>query len=193
MFHEVDHEKISDVPGAIPRELQILAMLKARLKAGGAAKYMPDFPILKPKVNRVQMRLILGTHHPQGVEVFRTVQKKAETNQIETRRKIAHNEDHQLSIFSDEDLTQMELDGRGVGGKRSLSQALAECRKIVFRHHKAVKFDSLAAQIMEVAAVRTTDVKDILVTLKSEGFLNFDLVGKAKKPSDDTLISRSGK
>lgn len=42
-------------------EERVLSLLKKRLKDSKAARYVPDFPILKPKENRIKMRLLLGT------------------------------------------------------------------------------------------------------------------------------------
>ena len=185
------HEKISTLPGTPPRAMQILAMLKDRLKSKGAARFMPDFAILKPRADRVQMRLILGTHHAQGVEVFRTVQKKIETVQAETRRTLATGDDPQSSIFPSEALNTMDLDGRGVGGERSLTLARTACIEIMNKADRPVRFEVLAARVMEDAAVRMTNVKDLVVKLRALGLLSFDLDGGAKKPVDATPIRRA--
>ena len=47
--------------------------------------------ILKPLEKRVKMRLLLGTHHFLGVEVFRNVQKDVETKAVSTRQTFQSN------------------------------------------------------------------------------------------------------
>ncbi|GAB1361984.1 hypothetical protein MASR1M32_12200 [Rhodobacter sp.] len=183
------NDKIAHGPGASPREIQILDMLKDRLKSRQAAKYMPDFAILKPRADRVQMRLVLGTHHVQGVEVFRTVQKTVQGVQVETRQGLA--DGGQQGLFSALETTELYLAGEGVGGAKSLKIAKEICKEIMTPIFHGVHFDALAAQIMEKAAVRMTNVKDIVLELRSSGFLKFDLDPGAKKPSDRTLIWRT--
>ena len=41
-----------------------------------------------PKKERVKMRLILGTHSPKGLEVFRDVQEKVEKQEMEMRHNL---------------------------------------------------------------------------------------------------------
>lgn len=183
--------KIETGASALPREAQILNLLKDRLKAHKAAKYMPDFAILKPRADRVQMRLILGTQHAQGVEVFRTVEKKTQAVQVETRRAIAQPDGDATSLFSPEALNDLELAGAGVGGPKSIRAAKSACSNLMGRIDHAVRFDDLAARVMETAPVRMTDMKGIVLALRTEGSLVFDLVGAARKPSDDTLIRRA--
>ncbi len=184
-------EKVVEGAGAQPREIQILGLLKGRLKALGAAKYMPDFPIKKPTKDRIQMRLILGTNHSQGVEVFRTVEKSIEAVQVETRRGLASNDGGQMSMFASDALNQMDLDGRGVGGFRSVQQAESVCLAIAEKIDHAMKFELLAARVMESVAVRMTNMKDVVVKLRQSGHLRFDVQGNTKKkPQEDTLIWR---
>jgi three-Cys-motif partner protein len=182
-------EKIDCSPGAAPREIQILRMLKSRLKATGAAKYMPDFPILMPSKDRTQMRLVLGTHHAQGVEVFRSVQKHAEGDQATVRRSVAAREQTQLNMFSDDELNTIELASGGVGGSKSLQAARERCLEIISKPSKAISFDDFAARVMEDVPVRMTNIKDIAVELRESGKLQYQLASqKARKPKEDTII-----
>ncbi len=71
------------------------------MKEAGAATWLPDFAIRKPRENRIKMRLILGTHSARGVEVFRTVQEKVEKEGFRVRQNIRTNESRQPSL-SDE-------------------------------------------------------------------------------------------
>ena len=73
------------LPSDLSNEERIFRLLKRKMKSVRAATYLPDFPILKPRENRVKMRLILGTHSEKGLEVFRDVQNDVEHREIETR------------------------------------------------------------------------------------------------------------
>lgn len=179
--------KIATSPQAPPREVQILGLLKARIRSLRAAKFLPDFPILKPKANRVQMRLILGTHHIQGVEVFRTVQRHLEQTQNETRRRLQDNGNGKPSLFPEEMLTQMELDGRGVSGYRSWALAYDLARNLI-AGGKTFRFDELAVRVMEQVPVRITDMKDVVNKMKVDGLVDFNLPPRALKPNEQTFI-----
>lgn len=182
--------KIDASKDAAPRELQILELLKQRMKNCGAAKFLPDFPILKPKAQRVQMRLVLGTQHIQGVEVFRTVQRKLEQEQVVIRNNVQSGPDWGHSLFPEEMRIEMELDGRGVSGRRSRNQAEQEALRLMAGQGK-FRFDALAVRVMERVPVRMTDMKDVVMRLREEGKLVFELPPRAKKPREETLISMS--
>lgn len=180
--------RIDSSPGAPPRELQILAMLKDCLKSRRAATYTPDFAIMKAKADRVQMRLLLGTHHPQGVEVFRTVQKSVQTLQNTTRRTLASGGSEPPSLFREDELADLELEGTGVGGHKSKRDAAICCEELLDGLSAPLRFEELAARVMERVPVRMTDLKGIVVSLRASGRLTFTLEGRAKKPSEATLI-----
>lgn len=184
-------KKIRSEPGAVPREAQILDLLKARLKARKAAAFMPDFAILKPRKERVQMRLVLGTHHIQGVEVFRTVEKNIQAVQSETRQNLASSGDDALLLFSPSALRDHELSDIGVGGRRARRAAKELVVQIVAEARGFLLFELLAARVMEQVAVRITDVKDIAMELRAAGSIHFDLVPPARKPKENTVVRPS--
>jgi len=81
-------------------EEKVLKLLKAKIKEAGAATYLPDFAIRKPREDRIKMRLILGTHSAHGVEVFRSVQEKVEKEGFRIRQNIKTAETGQMSLVS---------------------------------------------------------------------------------------------
>jgi three-Cys-motif partner protein len=64
------------LPAEWSNERKILTLLERRIKQAGAALYLPNFAIPKPREERTKMRLVLGTYNHHGVEVFRTVQEE---------------------------------------------------------------------------------------------------------------------
>lgn len=56
--------------------------------------------------------------------------------------------------------------------------------------YHAVRFDKLAGSIMEDIPLRMTDMKDVVVKLRAEGVLRFELEGRTTKPQESTLIWR---
>src|SRR5208337_4149301 len=95
-------------------EEKVLKLLKAKIKEAGAATYLPDFAIRKPREDRIKMRLILGTHSAHGVEVFRSVQEKVEKEGFRIRQNIKTAETGQMSL-SDELFLALEASRGGVG------------------------------------------------------------------------------
>lgn len=181
-------KKLTSGPGAPPREHQILDLLKGSLRQSGAARYLPDFAIKKPRAERVQMRLVLGSHHPHGVEVFRAVQRSIEAIQVETRASIAEEASRQSQLFDRSQVVEIDLAGTGVGGEKSRRAAEAEFLRLLALTSSATKFGDAAVLVMEGFPVRLTDMKDIAVKLRSEGRIDFTLEGRARKPSDETLV-----
>jgi three-Cys-motif partner protein len=82
-------------------EQRVLALLRERLKELGCASYVIDFPVLRPRENRVQYRLLFGTRSASGVSVFRSAQKKAEKFQTTLREQIKQ-EETEFSLVSPE-------------------------------------------------------------------------------------------
>jgi three-Cys-motif partner protein len=171
------------------QEKQVLMLLKRRMKELGAAKYLPDFPILNRRSDRVQMRLVLGTHHLEGVEVFRTVQKKVENLQLSLRRQVANGGGGSASsLFSEEQLNEMESQLAGVGCARQLEKASESLMACLVRRGGRATFKEVAPLTMEVASVRMTDLKDILLTLRKLGKVAFTLDAAQRKPGLATVI-----
>lgn len=183
-------EKLDVVEGNDARVQSIIELLKRRLRELGAARYLPDFPIIQPRTSRVQMRLVLGTHHPDGVEVFRDVQHKLESEYLMIRR--SKRDGHkQSSLFSDEQLNEIELGGRGIGGEKSIAEAREAFRLLVSEMKRPTEFFDLAVRIMEKIPVRLTNMKDIAVQLRKEGFLDYPTKPRVTKPRKDSPIRRA--
>jgi hypothetical protein len=170
------------LPSHLKNEQRILIILKERMKELGAARYMPDFEILNPRAKRLQMRLVLGTNHPAGVEAFREVQVKIEPTQHEIREGIRH--PGQASMFN------LAVND-GVGSRA----ACGDARRIItnmLADQPSVRFDDLIGPVMENAAVRLTHLKDILGDMRKAGEVAFELAGRQKKPNLGTVIRRGG-
>lgn len=169
-----------------PNEEKILKLLKSKMKAAGAATWLPDFAIRKPRENRIKMRLILGTHSAHGVEVFRTVQEKVEKEGFRVRQNIKTTETGQPSL-SDEMFIELDAGRDGVGcpetlgwGTEALLQAVAA--------QPGIPFEKLAPNVMEQVPLRTTHLKRIVVDQRRAGLLRFDLAPGKRTPSAATKI-----
>lgn len=175
------------LPADLPNETKVLILLKRRVKELRAAKYLPDFEILKPRAQRLKMRLVLGTNNRHGVEVFRDVQAKAELAQHEIRSGIKREETFQAPLFPDDYMAQIAQSTSGVGCPANCEQARKHVLTLLQKSRRA-RFESLIAPVLENAAIRTTHLKTVLCDMRSAGEVEFDLEGKARKPDDRTMI-----
>jgi three-Cys-motif partner protein len=166
------------LPHYLKNEEKILFLLKNRLKELGAGRFMPDFEIMNPRRNRLQMRLVLGTSHPLGVSYFRDVQSQVSNIQTEVRDQIRNPGQDTLFIMPSLN---------GVGSDRAIEAAkLSILKQLNFRSPQ--DFSELIAPVLEDAAIRETHLKDVLCQLQQSGNVSFALVGRQRKPKKGTLI-----
>lgn len=181
-------DEFNALPPDWSNERRVLQLLRRKIKATGAAAYLPDFPILKPREQRVKMRLLLGTHSAKGLEVFRDVQEKVERAEIETRNKLSDPGDHQVSLFTDDEITAMQQNAAGIGCPAF--QREAEAHIVEFLAERGGDtFSSIATDILEAVPMRLTQVKSLVNTMKSRGIVAFDLPPRKRVPQPETRIS----
>lgn len=179
-------DEFNALPAHLSNEERILILLKRKIRSSGAATYLPDISILKPRENRIKMRLVLGTHSRRGLEVFRDVQQKVELSEMQTRLTISQQESRQPGFWSAAEESESQQQVMGVGSPAQQHGS----RGIIMEalSHGPQRFDDLAAEVMEAQAMRLTQTKDLLNVMRQQGLVNFDLPGKTKKPQSDTLI-----
>lgn len=176
--------EFNNLPEHLSNEECVLYLLKKSMKERKVARYFPDFSILVPRKDRIKMRLVLGTNSVSGLEVFRDVQLKVEESQFKIRNEIKQQKSGQSELF---DLAKAQLDTEGVGGSRNSKQAEDEVLEIL-GNHNGITFENLIALILESVAIRTNQLKDLIVTLKSRGLITFELPRRARKPQPETKL-----
>lgn len=174
------------LPSMMSREQRILTLLKEYFRDLAKAKYVPDFAVLKPAHDRLQMRLVLGTASAEGVKLFRETHKRVELREREVRNDIKLG--NQVSLFAPEYLAEREQAAHGFGCKTQRRIASDEILSAL-RSDGAIEFDDLWPRILEIALVTQSDVKDVLTGLKKSSLIDFDLPPKKKKVQSDTLIT----
>lgn len=179
------------LPPGWSNEKRVLHLLKEKMKASGAASYLPDFPIMKPREERVKMRLVLGTHSAKGLEVFRDVQAKVERTEIETRHQLSHAGNNQVSLFSDTEIAAMQQNAAGIGCPTHQREA-EECIKEFLDERSFSLFSAIAIHVMEAMPMRLTQVKKLVNELKGKGIVAFDLPPRMRVPQPKTRISLNG-
>ena len=173
----------NSLPPDWSNEERVLCLLRRRMKAAGAATYLPDFPVKKPGENRIKMRLLLGTHSPKGLEVFRNVQAKAERREIELRR-----DTDAPFLFSPEEVVEMEQNAAGVGCPRYRHDA-EEAIKGFLAGRGSAGFSSIACDVLESVPIRLTQLRGLARDMKKRGVVAFDLPPRKQVPQPDTLVS----
>lgn len=181
-------DEFNALPNDWNNEKRILHLLKKRMKAVAAARYIPDFPILKPRENRVKMRLLLGTRSAHGVEVFRETQRKVERTQIETRHRIQREEGGFATLFSGEEIAMFEQGRAGVGCQKFQREAQEHVLDRL-SESKSLLFEDIAVEVMEAVPIRMTQFKDLLLEMRFQGRVAFTLPGRKRKPLDGTRIN----
>ena len=168
-------------------ERKVLHLLKTKMKEARIATYLPEMAILRPHENRVKMRLLLGTHHVRGVEVFRTVQKNVETRAVTARQDVAVERSRQPSLFPNNQLAEIEAQRDGVGCPTHRDRGSRLLLGIVI-DRPGIQFEELAGAVMEQVPVRTTHLNTIAMKLRKEGQLRFDLPPRKRTPSPTTPL-----
>ncbi|MDP2124096.1 MAG: three-Cys-motif partner protein TcmP [Parvibaculum sp.] len=168
-------------------EQRVLYLLKKKVKATGAATYLPDFPIMKPRENRVKMRLILGTHSARGLEVFRDVQEKVERIEIETRNQLRTPSSQQVGLFSDSEIAALEQNITGVGCpmyQREAEQQIVAC----LTGRQFVPFSEITSSVLEAVPIRLTQLKELVGQLRARDLIAYDLPLRKRVPQPETRI-----
>ena len=169
-------------------EERVLCLLKRKVKEARAATYLPDFPILKPREDRVKMRLMLGTHSPKGLEVFRDVQAKVEHAEIETRGRLRDSSNHQVRLFSDDEIATIHQETTGIGCSRYQREAEAHVEDFLSGRRTAA-FGTVATEILEETPIRLTQLRRLLDAMKRRGIVTFNLPSRKRVPQPETQIS----
>ena len=181
-------DEFARLPNEWSSEQKILHLIKTAMRDNGVASHLPDFSIMVPRQERVKMRLILGTHSPHGLDVFRDVQDKVEKQELAMRDKLRKGDSPQGSLFSSEDIAAIQQEQKGVGCKLNQNQAekifvdcLQDCP-----HASASSICNIA---MEKVPIRRTQLKKLLMDMRKRGIVRFDLPSRKKVPQDDTQIA----
>ena len=176
------------LPHEWSNEKRVLTLLRRTIKASGAATFVPDFPILKPREQRVKMRLLLGTHSASGLEVFRNVQEKVERTEIKTRNDLLASKNRQSMLFPDDMVVDMTRDLAGVGCTRYRDEATAQV-KYLLSNEGGVEFAEIWPSVLEAVPVRLTHLNKVLAKMKADGTIAFELPPRKKVPQANTRIS----
>lgn len=176
------------LPSDWTNEQKMLHLMKAAMRASKVAIYLPDFSIMVPRKDRVKMRLILGTHSPKGLEVFRDVQEKVEKQELEMRQSLRDGDSPQVSLFSAADIAAIQQEQKGVGCKAN--RARAESMIIDFLKSRVHAFPGpMFNMAMERVPIRRPHLNQLLLEMRGRGVVRFDLPSPKRVPQDGTQVS----
>lgn len=180
-------DEFAGLPADWNNERKMLHLIKAAMRANKVATYVPDFSIMMPRKQRVKMRLILGTHSPKGLEVFRDVQEKVEKQELEMRLSLREGDSPQVSMFPAGYIAAMQQEQKGIGCKANRDRAEAIIVDFLKAHANA-----LAGQMINIAMenvpIRRTQLNRLLMEMRQRGIVNFDLPARKRVPQIDTRI-----
>ena len=180
-------DEFNALPMDWSNERRVLHLLRRKMKGTGAATYLPDFPILKPREQRVKMRLVLGTHSARGLEVFRDVQGKVERREIETRNQLRNAGDRQVSLFTDDEIANLQQDTAGIGCPVFLREAEDRIVQLL-ASTEAMLFNALAIEILEAVPIRLTQIKNLANDMKKRQVISFELPQRKRVPQPATVV-----
>lgn len=181
-------DRINDTTLATLRnEEKVLVVLRDRLRELDCAKYILDFPVFRPRQNRVQFRLLFGTRHAAGVAVFRDVQKKAELFQATKREELKQESGGPL-LITPEMHAESFLHTEGIDGSAARSAA-RERITACLAENGPISFGRLIAPVLETERLTETALKDVLVEMRKEEQIAFALPQRKRKPQSETVIS----
>lgn len=181
-------EEFAQLPTDWSNEHKMLHLLKIAMRANKVATYLPDFSIMVPRKEHVKMRLLLGTHSPKGLEVFRDVQEKVEKQELEIRQSLREGETPQVSLFSAADIAAIQQEQKGVGCRANRDRA--EAIIVDFLRGRAYGLPGPIFNVaMESVAVRRTHLNQLLMDMRERKRVRFDLPMRKRVPQPETRIS----
>jgi len=181
-------DEFARLPAEWSNERKMLHLMKAAMRTNKVASYLPDFSIMVPRRERVKMRLILGTHSPSGLEVFRDVQEKVEKQELEMRHNLREGASPQVSLFSPADIAAFQQEQKGVGCKAN--RARAEEIIVGFLQGRTRAFPGPMFNLaMEQVPIRRPHLNKVLVDMRDRGVVRFDVPAPKRVPQPDTAIS----
>jgi hypothetical protein len=166
----------------------MLHLMKAAMRANKVATYVPDFSIMVPRKERLKMRLILGTHSPKGLEVFRDVQEKVEKLELEMRHSLREGESMQVSMFPANYIAAMQQEQKGVGCKANRVRAEAIILDYLKLHNYAFPAPIFNVA-MESVPIRRTQLNQLLMDMRDREVVHFDLPARKRVPQAETRIA----
>ena len=181
-------DEFARLPADLGNERKMLHLMKGAMRTHKVATYVPDFSIMVPKKERVKMRLILGTHSPKGLEVFRDVQEKVEKQEMEMRHNLREGDSPQVSLFSAKDVAAFQQEQKGVGCKANRDRA--EAVIIDFLQGRTHAFPGpMFNSAMEAVPIRRTQLNKLLLDIRERGVVRFDLPARKRVPQINTQIA----
>ena len=181
-------EEFGRLPSDWNNEKCIRTLLIKKIKQTQAAKFVPQVGIKKPTQERTKMTLLLGTHNPAGVQVFREVQSKVEQKEIARRETIR--EKGQVSLFPIEHLIEIKQARDGVGCAKYLKHAEQEVKSLLEKYpDQQAQYSDIEPRVLEQTPLKATHLKTVLKMLKDKQEISYELPGRARVPRRDTVIA----
>jgi predicted phosphatase len=134
------------------------------------------------------MRLILGTNSGKGLEVFRDTQHSVEQDEIKTRHRLKNSSGHEVSLFSESELTALEQNNSGTGcpqfARRAEELIVAALRKL-----GPSTYSTLLPIVLELVPIKKSQLNKLLVDMRNLDRIRYHLPDKKRVPQPSTIIT----
>ena len=179
-------EKFLQTPG-LSNEERILIILKQKMREGRVGKFFPHMAIQHPRKDRVRMRLILGTHSPAAVELFRDTQRRVLQEEMKIRHEITAKESGQPRLFSASDLAQLDMCKVGIENEDTCEAARRKLVSIL-EESPGIQYKRLVPKLLEDVELRAPELNKLMMQWRKEGIITFRIPPRKRKPQDNTAI-----
>ena len=169
-------------------EEKILYLLKQKIRSTRVAKFVPDFPIENPTQRRIKMRLLLGTNSQKGIEVFRDIQKKVESDAIEMKEIIREKSTNQPSLFTYNEIIALENGQSGVGCTKYKTEAISKIKMILVHSGGKCKYYKIIRDVLESIPIKRSELNKLVKLMENSNSIECSHPSGKYNLGDETTI-----
>lgn len=175
--------------GEIPQRLkeeELFKLYRRQVQEKCRVEYAADLAIRHPTHDRTWFRLVLGSHHPKAIELFRDVEKKiCGERAAEVATEVRHRCDKQAELFEH----SPEVDRRY---RRFHDSGLTLAPKYLMNlliDGGPCPYDEVWPKLLQEFHITKSDAGRMVMKLRKEEYLVLrDLPSSARTPKDDTIL-----
>jgi hypothetical protein len=169
------------------------AHFQRRFETGRAYKYVLSTRIDRPTADRPHLCIAYGTRAPAGLKAFREVEASALKGHHQLRAKAKQTKRQtrtgQNELFSSDLIPETSFDQIVEENSRAAKDWIVALLK---KRNASIQFGVLVLNILELFALRETNVKDVCVQLANDGLIDNTWKSTSRnKPYDGSPITLS--
>jgi three-Cys-motif partner protein len=177
----------------VPLGQEIERTFRDILKQAGAYKYVLSTRIDRPTADRPHFCIAYGTRAPAGLKAFREVEASALKGHHQLRAKAKQTKRQtrtgQNELFSSDLIPETSFDQIVEENSRAAKDWIVALLK---KRNASIQFGVLVLNVLELFALRETNVKDVCVQLANDGLIDNTWKSTSRnKPCDGSPITLS--